>query len=506
MTGLLPSTSPFQRAASASAPISESAPPAPTEDTAFPQGQCRYILMIPQIKGQRCACVTFSHNPSVPGAMCNCGHLACFHLQTSESASPGKNKDEIEVIKQRVGVLEQQSDVGDGGAMDRMVTRLGNLEEMVEKAREEFHAEIKGSYRNISGAWQLLEQLQKQVDTLEGICRTQSRQLDRAGKELDDVRNRQLELLDSDESLEERIEKLESAEILLSPPLEDQPVAATLPHGPPPPPPHSSSSALTAVENLPSSPPDLMLDKTKSSEPSQDPKHVSGSWTLHVSLLPSRNQRRPFDKDSTAYKRSLSRGMQRMVAVDAARGESFAMAVTRTFRHVLQGRPWELLRKAPNASPGGGFHLCPFETRVPHQSVDRAFLRDNCASIDAQGNMEAVYIAPSHGVLPWHQLRQLPVHIEGLEGSWAFDATLDPEATGIKQDPQSSPYRQPASISGGSTATTNHLKRTVSDLSRSTCITSMSAADAEQGRAKIARTCMTAMVGVTTGSERRRAV
>ncbi len=90
--------------------------------------------MIPQLKGQRCACVTFSHNPSLPGAMCNCGHLACFHLQTSETASPGKNKDEIEMVKQRVGLLEQQSDICDGGAMDRVVSRLSNLEEMVDKA------------------------------------------------------------------------------------------------------------------------------------------------------------------------------------------------------------------------------------------------------------------------------------------------------------------------------------------------------------------------------------
>lgn len=456
--------------------------------------------MVPQLKGQRCACVTFSHNPSVPGAMCNCGHLACFHLQTSEIASPGKNKDDIEVIKQRVGVLEQQSDLGDGGALDRVVTRLGNLEEMVDKAREEFHAEIKGSYRNISGAWQIIEQLQRQVDTLEGICRTHSQQLDRAGKELDDVRNRQLELLDSDESLEERIEKLETAEVLLSPPLEDQSDAATTQHRPPPP-----SSALTAVDNLPTSPPDLTLDKAKPSQSLMETERASAAWTVHVSLLLSKDQRHPFDKDSTSYKRSLSRGMQRMVAVDAARGESFTMAVTRSFRHVLQGRPWELLQKAPDANPKCGIQLQPFETRVP-QGIDRTFLKQHCASLDAQGNMEAVYIAPSQGLLPWHQLRQLTVHIEGLESSWVFDPTLDCEATDVKRDSCISPYRQQGPASGGSMPTTNPLKRTVSDLTRSTCITSLSSADAEQGRSKMARTCMTAMVGVTTGSERRRAV
>lgn len=482
--------------ASASTSASESAPPASTEEAPFPQGQCRYILMVPQLKGQRCACVTFSHNPSVPGAMCNCGHLACFHLQASDAASPGKNRDEIEVVKQRVGLLEQQADVGDGGVMDRVVARLGNLEEMVDKAREEFHAEIKGSYRNMNGAWQLIEQLQKQVATLEDVCRSQTQQLDRAGKEMADVRNRQLELLDSDESLEERIEKLESAEVLLSPPMDDQAGVAAALNRPPPP-----SSLIAAADNLPNSPPDLTLDQSKIPNVSPAP----ATWTLHVSLLPSKGQQRPFDKDSTAYKRSLSRGLQRMVAIDSSRGETFAAAVTRTFRRILQGQPWEMLRKVSGSIQEGGMQLRPFDSKVSPQIVDQKFLKEHCASIDAQGNIEAVYITPSMGILRWDQMRQLPLHIEGLESSWSYDDVLDREISNMKLDPRVSPHRQTTPISGMSTHG-NQRKRTMSDLSRSTCITSMSSADGEQGRAKMARTCLTAMVGVTMGSERRRAV
>jgi hypothetical protein len=387
--------------------------------------------------------------------------------------------------------------------MDRVVSRLSNLEEMVDKAREEFHAEIKGSYRNISGAWQLIEQLQKQVNTLEGICRTQDRQLDRAGKELDDVRNRQLELLDSDESLEERIEKLESAEVLLSPPLEEQPAALVTAHVSQPP----SSALAAAADTLLSSPPDLMLDKAMNHTSNTEPaKATSTTWTVHVSLLPSKEQQHPFEKDSTAYKRSLSRGMQRMVAIDPERGESFFMAVTRTFRHVLQGRPWELLCRTSGASHLHGLQLRSFEPKISLQGVDRAFLEAHCASLDVLGNIEAVYIAPSSGVLPWSQLKQLPVHVEGLESSWQPEAALDWDAPSSKPVHRVSPFQQTSPATEGSVQAINPLKRTISDLSQSTCITSMSSAESDQGRAKMARSCMTALVGVTTGSERRRAV
>ncbi|KAH8174281.1 hypothetical protein LIA77_05700 [Sarocladium implicatum] len=500
------SRSPSPRAASASAHDIESTVPLPSsEDAPFPQGQCRYILMVPELKGHRCGCVNFSHNASVPGAMCNCGHLACFHLQASEAASPGRNKDEIEVIKQRLGILEQQSDVGDGAAMDKMITRLSSLEEMVDKAREEFHAEIKGSYRNMNGAWQLIEQLQKQVSTLEDVCRAQTTQLDRTGRELDDVRNRQLELLDSDESLEERIEKLETAEVLLSPPMDDQIRPAASEARPIPPP-----STIIASHISTNSPPELTLDQSSSGRVQQPAQPSNSSWTVHVSLLPTNGQRCPFDKDSTAYKRALSRGLQRMVAVDAAKGETFSMAVTRTFRHILQGRPWILMRKALEISLNGIVRLKPVENESSAHKFDQAFLLEHCASLDAQGNMEAAYIAPTAGALLWHQLRQLPVHVEGLESSWAYDASLDHgdviTATSTGPEVRDLHHQRPVMMARSSPPSSSS-KRPIADLTQSTCITSMSStSDAEQGRAKRSRTCMTAMIGVTTGSEGCRAV
>ncbi len=46
------------------------------DDLQLPEGQCRYILVVPGIKGQRCGCVHFTLNKAMPSASCDCG-LTC---------------------------------------------------------------------------------------------------------------------------------------------------------------------------------------------------------------------------------------------------------------------------------------------------------------------------------------------------------------------------------------------------------------------------------------------
>ncbi|KAI6783194.1 uncharacterized protein J7T54_000696 [Emericellopsis cladophorae] len=202
-------------------------PPAPSppsasspDDSQLPQGQCRYILTQTDVKGHRCACVTFSRRLSLPGATCDCGHQACFHLPSAGASSPGR-QDDLTAITTRVQALEQQ---------DGLLERLSQMEESLDKAREELQNEIKGSYRNISAAWQLIEQLQRRLVNFEEVHRLHGEQLDRASQEIQDLRNRNLELLETDEMLEERLEKLEGAEgmdALLSPEQEAVDVGCT---------------------------------------------------------------------------------------------------------------------------------------------------------------------------------------------------------------------------------------------------------------------------------------
>ncbi|KUJ15384.1 uncharacterized protein LY89DRAFT_735500 [Mollisia scopiformis] len=49
------------------------------EEPVLPQGNCHYILLHPEVKGLRCACVRYSLNRLIPGSTCDCGHQAYYH-------------------------------------------------------------------------------------------------------------------------------------------------------------------------------------------------------------------------------------------------------------------------------------------------------------------------------------------------------------------------------------------------------------------------------------------
>lgn len=76
-----------------------------TDKPRLPQGECRYILLLPEIKGHRCACVGFSLNRTMPSLTCDCGHLACFHLKNVKLPA---DEHEIDTLKQRIQALEEQ--------------------------------------------------------------------------------------------------------------------------------------------------------------------------------------------------------------------------------------------------------------------------------------------------------------------------------------------------------------------------------------------------------------
>ncbi|KAG9250380.1 uncharacterized protein F5Z01DRAFT_629635 [Emericellopsis atlantica] len=407
-------------------------PPAPSpasasspEDSQLPQGQCRYILTQADLKGHRCACVIFSRRLSFPGATCDCGHQACFHLPSADTSSPGR-QDDLTAIKSRVQALEQQ---------EGLLERLSQMEESLDKAREELQNEIKGSYRNISAAWQLIEQLQRRLANFEEVHRLQSEKLDRASQEIQDLRNRNLELLETDEMLEERLEKLEGAEgmdALLSPEQEAvdvgcTPDAITLLQGRVR---RRSSGARSLPQPLNLYRPNKQLATPRSSI--ADAPGSSKLWTVHISILPSRRQPFPFEKDTVAYKRCLSRGLQRMVAVSGTDEESFSVSVSTAFRDVLQGAPWEPLQvRICDARDLEGLPLLrPLSASLGKEPRDLEFLRSHCAVCDSNGRIQAMYIAPREHSLSWQSIMKMPTYVEGLECSWESDKQLDGPAEG----------------------------------------------------------------------------
>lgn len=418
------------------------------DEANLPKGQCRFILVIPEIKGHRCACVGFSLNKGVPGAMCDCGHLACYHVKTVE---PTTDKHELDKLKLRVQELEELLDRERPGGMLR---RLSQVEEHVDKAKEEFTSEIKETYRKISRVWQSVEQTEKRLAAVDQRLEAQASDLRR-------LDNLTLELREAGEIIEEKMDELKNdpnrslsrgrrrnkstsrtrrsggsrqvlpihAQAPFTPQEAEQPAELDLGASPTTPGLASSRVLEPVVRN--GRPPQVA-----SSMPSSP---SSQSWTVHVSLLPSASSAMPYERNTNAYNRCLSRGLHRTVAVTGRDSESFVRAVSQAFEPLLQGRPWMPLQaKLCNAQELRGLPMLrPLDASLASGPFDAAFLRDHCAVLDARGEIDSLYIALTHDTLSWSFLRNAPVFMEGLESSWLYDSRLDgPGELQQQQQPQ----------------------------------------------------------------------
>lgn len=183
---------------------SASAPPG--DISQLPKGQCRYILTIPELKGQRCGCMGFHHNTTLPGATCYCGHFSCFHSPYSFQTT---TSEDISTLKRRVKDLETALQQKGSYQLESLVCRIGDLEETVERNEEESSTQLKASYQNSSAAWEVIEALQERIKVLETYCQLYKEQMVLTRKEMREIYNRQLELIDGEEILEERINRLE---------------------------------------------------------------------------------------------------------------------------------------------------------------------------------------------------------------------------------------------------------------------------------------------------------
>ena len=152
-----------------------------------------------------------------------------------------------------------------------------------------------------------------------------------------------------------------------------------------------------------------------------------GAWTAHVSLLPTASQQFPFEKDTAAYKRSLSRGLYQMIVIPDTDCESFTAAVSLAFSEILQGRPWKPL--IARICDVGSLRGLPMLRQLPEwlnaRPFDAEFLKKNCAIVDSMGKILDIYIAMVDHTLSWPELNALRPFIPGLEASWIYDPYLD---------------------------------------------------------------------------------
>lgn len=374
----------------------------------------------------------------MPSATCDCGHLACFHVKDEESPV---DKRKVGKLKQRLEVLEDRLDGGRHGSLANVISQIRNLEEGAIKEEEDKNQEIRGIYRNLSRIWQSIQQLEARADTMPKAA---------------SMCNARLRVAQPDQVHEKMGSRNASWKVMKG-------------HGD-----------------------DWMSDATRQLQHGQEPKTremasrslssmAAEPWTAHISLLPNASRPFPFERDTVAYKRCLSRGLHRTVVVSGPNAEAFASAVSTTFGHLLQERPWMPLQaKLCAAEQLSGLpmlrHLNP---SLLDCRFDLDFLRNHCAVCDASGKIESLYIATQTGTLSWGALRDAPVYIEGLEDSWAYDSALDQSGSFHNGEGPRVCARDPA---------TTASKRTAADISPTPNPGELSPPDGREGPQKLQRT------------------
>lgn len=448
------------------------------DESNLPQGNCRYIMMVPEIKGHRCACVNFTLNKSLPGATCECGHLACFHHKTAE---PPMDRQELGLLRQRVQQLEELLSRSSEKESE-VVQRVSELEGVVEVRTEEISQEIKKTYGNLNRAWHSIGELERRSGVWESQLHGVGGHLQKVDDELRRLHDRQCELNDADLSLEERfLELAEQMEDLdedgsaardrgrgrrrrqsmtdPAPSISRPPEATSRQH--------RRSAATPQRHPLPIS----VTTPTTPSRPTPPPSRSAASaasecWTVHVSLLPNSSLPFPFERNTNAYKRCLSRGLHQMVVVNGTTSDVFVSAVATAFHSLLQNRPWVPLQaKLCDAETLQGLPMLrPLDPSLTHGDFDVDFLRAHCAVLDAHGKIDSLYISMQHSTLSWHALRHAPVFLRGLEASWDYDPMLDANDPFEDNDHTIDAFRPSAGDLVGSIP---NLKRAASEISRS---------------------------------------
>ncbi|CAN8095741.1 unnamed protein product [Discula destructiva] len=443
------------------------------DESNMPQGNCCYIMMMPEIRGNRCACVNFTLNKSMPGATCECGHLACFHHKTSESPI---DKQELELLRQRVQQLEDLLSRG-SDEENEAVQRVSKLEEVVETRTEDICQEIKKTYGNLNRAWHSIGELERRNGEHDRRFQGVGAHLKNVDDELRRLHDRQCELNDADLSLEERFmdvaEQMEDLDEDVSARVKRRRTSTSDPttttsrssdttdptQGPCEETPHRSTVPIRVA--APITPIRLSPAPVRSATPA-----AAECWTVHVSLLPNNSLPFPFERNTNAYKRCLSRGLHQMVAVNGTTSAAFLSAVSSAFKRLLRDRPWVPLQaKLCDAETLQGLPMLrPLDQSLLNADFDVDFLRAHCAVLDNHGKIDSLYIAMQHSTLSWHALRHAPVFLPGLEASWEYDPMLDANDPFEDDDHSIDAFRPSAGDLVGSLP---NLKRAASEISRS---------------------------------------
>lgn len=382
-----------------------------------------------------------------------CGHMAVFHHQ---NAAPTERdvtaKEELESLKSKVENLERLLE-RELEAKNTLVVRVSNLEEYNDNTKGELESEMKAAYRGMEGLWRHVGVLDRRSKTHEERIENLMDVTHGTRQDVHHLQDRLVEVDDASMALEERLDSV-------------APVFR----------PRDTSNSRSEMYRQP------LSRRPRSSQRS----HAHREWTVHISLMPTSSQPFPFEKDTIAYKRVLSRGLHRIVTIPGSDSRSFVNAISEDFSSLLKGRPWmPLVAKICDAEHLSGL---PMLKQLPTALIDDKlydfeFLRKNCATLDNNGNVLDLYIAMCDDSFAWSDLLDSPIYLPGLEGSWEFDHYLDgPDGDGGGFNDEKSEQSAGDLMRAWSPPATR-LKRSATNMSQAT---SFGSADSDSKRSKMA--------------------
>lgn len=435
----------------------------------------------------------FSLNRAIPGSTCQCGHNGCYH--EPEKMGTSVAREEFDELKNKFELLQEElGRVASRSAFDR----VPRLEEQVDNNKVDADAEFKRINQAIAGVYYHIGLLKSRAPYYED-------HIEALHDNVQKIESRVIDVDDACMKVEDRVEVLERSNPRTTAPFFSCRRKASTPPSPGDDP-YATEDSRSEESVAGSRAGRSQLHYVKEEEASKIQSFRervssvgSGSqaWTVHVSLLPSSSQPFPFEKDTAAYKRCLSRGLHQVIVIPDTDSRSFKSAVEEAFSDNLRGRPWQpLVARLCDAQNLLGL---PMIRQLPPHLIggdyNADFLRDHCSVNDQSGKILDLYIAMSEHTISWAELKLVPPYKQKLEDAWIFDPLLDgPSAADVLNfnRPGSEPNRPAAGDILPSWSST--LKRNASEMSRTPSFGSSN--EAENNRAKLRRQCTNSSVEV----------
>ncbi|KAI9795156.1 MAG: hypothetical protein M1816_000178 [Peltula sp. TS41687] len=363
----------------------------------LPRGECRFILLHPEVSGQRCSCQGFWLNNAVPGSSCACGHQACYHV--SSASHEGVSREEHEALLVRVARLEAHLEKERG---ENLRHRVGALEEAVEQGHHVSEEGYRDVHRAIQGVYGHMGQLRRlaadrfmhQEDKIEGLLD----QVTSLGNEMTDLRQRVVAIDEITMNLEDRLSDLGENE-----------ASGSKDHSSP----RQVAPPVTGVE--------------------VSTGEASNSWTANVAFIPSPVTglpMSPYHEGTKAYLRCASRGLIRKVTFKDSSSSSFQRVMEEEFGPLLTGRRWMPLRctkSSPTSSQADQTLDRLSEDLCQEELWDAKFLQQqHCIFSNGPSDMRLLHVTLRDHVWTWKAIHALPA-VKGKEDEsyWQYDESID---------------------------------------------------------------------------------